>query len=78
MTALTRDEIRADVAQALFAEPDEIGDDADLVAEGLDSVRMMALLEQWRTRGLEATFSQLMKVPTVRAWADLVAAGDES
>ncbi len=44
----------------------EIGLDDDLTDHGLDSVRLMALLERWRAAGWPVEFAQVAVDPTLR------------
>ncbi|HEX5741862.1 MAG TPA: phosphopantetheine-binding protein [Pilimelia sp.] len=67
------DEVRAAVAAALEVTPGEIGYDDDLLDHGLDSVRIMSLVESWRAGGRDVAFADLAEEPTVRAWAALLA-----
>ncbi|WP_283611148.1 condensation domain-containing protein, partial [Mycolicibacterium poriferae] len=55
---------------------DELDPHADLIASGLDSIRMMSLSGRWRRQGISVGFADLAANPTVAAWADLVAAHD--
>lgn len=76
---LTLDAVRAQLAERLYLEPGELSDDTDLFAEGLDSVTIVDLLEEWRGSGAEVSFADLAERPTLRAWWDLLArtgAGD--
>lgn len=68
-TGLTPERVRQDVEGALGHEVDE---DANLLDEGLDSIRLMALSESWRTQGSQASFLDLMQQPTLRDWAALI------
>ncbi|MFC7302950.1 phosphopantetheine-binding protein [Streptomyces monticola] len=71
--ALTIDQIRADVADVLGEDTADIPVDENLVDYGLDSVRIMSLLERWRRdHGVEATFVDLAEQPAVEAWAPLL------
>lgn len=65
---LTKNALRADIAELLFMEDDELADDADLFEEGLDSVRLLGLVERWRAAGAEVAFVDLAATPTVNAW----------
>ncbi|MFM9371355.1 phosphopantetheine-binding protein [Streptomyces sp. Da 82-17] len=72
-STLTAERIRADVADALGEDVADIPVDENLVDHGLDSVRIMALLERWRRdHGVEATFVDLAEQPAVEAWARLL------
>ena len=46
--SLTVERIRRDVAESLGEDPAEIALDDNLVDWGLDSIRVMTLLERWR------------------------------
>ncbi|MEU9736144.1 phosphopantetheine-binding protein [Streptomyces sp. NPDC048002] len=67
--------IRADIADCLGDDPADIPLDENLLDHGLDSVRVMALLERWReTHDVHADFTDLAERPTVDAWARLLGA----
>lgn len=65
--------VRAEVAQLLGVGADAVDPDADLIASGLDSIRMMSLSGRWRKQGIEVDFAALAANPTLRAWSALVA-----
>ena len=72
---LTLDRIRADVAELLYQDPADVTDTADLVESGLDSIRIMTLVERWRDdAGVRVSFVELAESPTVAAWWTLVSA----
>ncbi|RJL31016.1 isochorismatase [Bailinhaonella thermotolerans] len=48
-------------------EPDE-----NLVDWGLDSIRLMTLVERWREEGVEVAFEDLAENPTLTGWAELL------
>ena len=60
------------VAGALGLTPDSLDPEQDLIAQGLDSLRMMRLAGTWRKRGLDVDFARLAAQPTVTAWAALL------
>ncbi|MEV0318564.1 phosphopantetheine-binding protein [Streptomyces sp. NPDC050658] len=73
--ALTVDIIRGDVADVLGEDPADIPVDENLVDYGLDSVRIMALLERWRRdHEITATFVDLAEQPAIEAWAPILGA----
>ena len=72
MPQLTFDAMRAAVAERLYLEPEELSDTADLFAEGMDSVTVVDLIEQWREHGAETSFAELAEKPTLRAWWDVL------
>jgi mycobactin phenyloxazoline synthetase len=69
--------IRQEVAELLGVSADAVDADADLIGQGLDSIRMMTLSGRWRRRGLDVDFATLAANPTVLAWAALLADSDE-
>ena len=72
---LTLEQIRHDVADSLGEDPGDIPVDEDLMDFGLDSVRIMTLLESWRRdHGVSATFVDLAERPAIEAWAPLLGA----
>lgn len=71
---LTRASIRADVAELLHRYPDEGFDTDDLFECGLDSVRLLTLLERWREAGAEISFVELAERPTLESWLVLLTA----
>ncbi|GAA3462799.1 phosphopantetheine-binding protein [Saccharothrix longispora] len=71
---LTADRVRADVADLLGVEPAEVGADADLLDLGLDSMRIMSLVERWRAAGATGLeFADLAEDPRLARWTELVA-----
>lgn len=65
--------LREQIAELLFVEPDELGFDEDLVEAGLDSIRVMTLIERWQQDGHKIGFPDLVEKPTISAWAELLA-----
>ncbi|KAA0111463.1 non-ribosomal peptide synthetase [Mycolicibacterium sp. P1-5] len=60
------------IAEVLGVDHTDIDPDGDLIAQGLDSIRMMALAGRWRRAGFDVDFARLAAAPSVRAWADLL------
>ncbi|MEO3761126.1 amino acid adenylation domain-containing protein [Mycobacterium sp. B14F4] len=69
----SRETVREEVAELLGVTPDAVDPDADLIASGLDSIRMMSLSGRWRKQGIDVNFAALAENPTVAAWSALVA-----
>ncbi len=66
---LTRETVVADIAHALDRSPASIGDETNLLDEGLDSIRIMGLVERWRSAGApDVDFPTLAAEPTVSRW----------
>lgn len=66
------EQVRQDVAEVLYEPADEIGDDEDLLDRGLDSIRLMSLVERWRRLGAEISFVELAEHPSVRGLSELL------
>lgn len=67
--APTREELRAAVAELLEIDPAAVGDEDDLIGLGMDSLRMMRLVNLWRREGIRVSSRALAGEPTVAAWA---------
>ncbi len=70
----TSETVRDEVAELLGVAPETLDPNADLIASGLDSIRMMSLSGRWRKQGIEVGFAALAANPTVAAWRELVSA----
>lgn len=64
--------IAEQVARSLRIPAAELGEHDNLVECGLDSIRMMTLVEQWRAQGYDVTFVQLAEQPTLGAWTQML------
>ncbi|MGA5545268.1 amino acid adenylation domain-containing protein [Mycobacterium sp. NPDC051198] len=73
VVATSSQTVRDEVAELLGVSPDAVDPDADLIASGLDSIRMMSLSGRWRKQGINVGFAALAANPTVAAWIELVA-----
>lgn len=47
-------------------------DHANLLEEGLDSIHVMQLSNQWRAQGHSVTYIELVEKPTLVHWASLL------
>lgn len=71
---LTREAMIEDIIEILEADPAEFAGvaegtaDVDLLDVGLDSVRMMTLIERWRARGSGADFVEFAEDPSLQEW----------
>lgn len=65
----SRRRMRADVAALIDMEPGELADDVNLFDVGLDSIRLMSLIERWKPAPLG--FADFAETPTLSAWTAL-------
>ncbi|GAB4085401.1 hypothetical protein GCM10028784_20310 [Myceligenerans cantabricum] len=73
MTALTIDEIRADVAEIVAKDPSAIDPGQNLIVLGLGSIEIMRLATRWRRGGHAVDVGRLAADPTIDAWHGLLA-----
>ncbi|GEK03981.1 phosphopantetheine-binding protein [Streptomyces sp. NPDC003388] len=77
MPTMSREQVTADIAEATGLRPEEIGETTNLRDAGLDSIRLMSLVEKWRAAGVEgADFVTLASAPTLGAWLAAFAPAD--
>lgn len=60
------------VADLLEVPVSSISNTENLLDLGLDSIRIMSLVEDWRQEGIEVDFMELSENPTVQNWHNLV------
>lgn len=61
------------IADSLSVSLDDIGNDDNLMYLGLDSIRLMTLLEKWREMGADVSFAELAETASVGDWWALIA-----
>jgi bifunctional isochorismate lyase/aryl carrier protein len=69
---LSREGLKKQLLSALDVEESEFDADENLIDYGLDSVRVMMLVTQWRKLGIEVGFDELAKKPTLNGWWDII------
>ncbi|QSQ26364.1 isochorismatase family protein [Pyxidicoccus parkwayensis] len=69
---MSRWKLRTDVAELLQVSPADLLDDENLLERGLDSIRIMSLVERWRSAGTEVTFVELAERPSLTDWYALL------
>jgi bifunctional isochorismate lyase/aryl carrier protein len=70
--------LQAQIADLLDELADSFGPDDDLIDVGLDSIRLMTLVERWRSGGVRLDFADLAEQPTVNGWWALMTAEKEN
>lgn len=71
-TELSIRAIQYDVANILQVPISEVDIDENLMYLGLDSIRLMTLLEEWRGRGAHITFLDLAEKTTIQEWWEII------
>jgi bifunctional isochorismate lyase / aryl carrier protein len=66
--------LRAQIAAIMDEDPGALAPDDSLVDQGLDSIRLMTLMERWRQAGAAVSFVELADEPTIAAWSRLLTA----
>jgi aryl carrier-like protein len=71
-TEFTIERVLAEAAHILAEPAQDIDPAENLFDRGMDSVRMMSLMERWRAAGAEVEFADLAEEPTIQAWVTLL------
>lgn len=69
---LSEETIRSDVAEVLHRLPGELRDDEDMFEAGMESMRLMTLVERWRDAGADVSLIDLADNPTLEHWVSLL------
>ncbi|KLU15386.1 MULTISPECIES: non-ribosomal peptide synthetase [Xenorhabdus] len=69
---LSPDSLRQLIAGLFNQKHILVGDHDDLIRHGLDSMQIMALLNQFRRQGHRVTLRELYQKPTLHAWSQLL------
>ena len=71
--SLTPEKIRSDIAELLGCDPAELTPETELTDLGLDSMRIMGLVEQWRSEGADTLeYADLAEQPNLGHWTKIL------
>ncbi|WP_037305339.1 phosphopantetheine-binding protein [Amycolatopsis orientalis] len=71
--SLTPAKIRSDIAELLGCDPAELTPETELTDLGLDSMRIMGLVEQWRSEGADTLeYADLAEQPNLGHWTKIL------
>ncbi|MFJ9752758.1 phosphopantetheine-binding protein [Streptomyces chartreusis] len=68
----TLDQLRVEVAELLGVPVSAVADDVPLPDQGLDSIRIMSLVERWRSKGCNVRFVEFAERPLLAEWSELI------
>jgi bifunctional isochorismate lyase/aryl carrier protein len=71
--SLTPESFRADLAEFLYLRPDEVDLAESPLDAGLDSLRIVTLLERWQAAGADVSFVDLAECTSFAQWWRLLA-----
>lgn len=66
---------KVQIGKILKLDPEKIRDQDNLIELGINSLKIMRLVNDWRKRGAKVTFAELISQPTFQQWWNLLAAG---
>jgi mycobactin phenyloxazoline synthetase len=75
VTTADLETIRAGIAALLGIDHETVDPDRELIAQGLDSIRMMGLAGRWRCQGVDVDFARLGRQPVGACMGFLVGVG---
>jgi bifunctional isochorismate lyase/aryl carrier protein len=68
----TLQRVREDIARVLQTDVEDIADTDNLIDHGLDSIRLMSLVQQWQADGAPVAFDPLAEYPEINHWLRLL------
>ncbi|MBV9023637.1 MAG: phosphopantetheine attachment domain protein [Streptomycetaceae bacterium] len=69
---LTPESFRADLAEFLYQQPEEVDLESSPLDAGLDSLRIVTLLERWQAAGADVSFVDLAERTSFAQWWQLL------
>jgi bifunctional isochorismate lyase/aryl carrier protein len=69
---MTKNEFKDQICRILQTDAGDVADTDNLIDHGLDSIRLMALVQRWSDQGLAVKFEELAAYPEINHWWKLV------
>ncbi|MDF2636134.1 MAG: non-ribosomal peptide synthetase, partial [Pelosinus sp.] len=70
-SSLTYEDLKIEI-QSMLSDPIDFADDQNLIELGLDSLKIMRIVNKLRRQGQKVTFAKYMAVPTLAEWLSLL------
>lgn len=65
---LTYDALKARILELTGVPPEDFDADAPLPDFGLDSIKVLELVEEWTAHGVDVGFPELLREPSLNGW----------
>lgn len=72
VTDLDRDWLLARVSEFIDTEEEPVDPDESLIFYGLDSIAVMTIMGVLKDKGVQVSFEELARNPTLNAWVKLI------
>lgn len=70
--SLTRDRVLDELTEMLGTDARALAESQNMRDAGIDSIRIMSLVEQWQAVGARIDFLDLVERPTLGEWFELL------
>ncbi|MEF3365038.1 isochorismatase family protein [Methylocystis sp. 9N] len=71
-SSLTKKELKTQLLTMVEIDEEQFDPNENLIDYGLDSVRTMAIVSEWRKLGIDVSFVDLARQPTLNGWWELI------
>lgn len=71
-SSLTKKELKTQLLTMVEIDEEQFDPNENLIDYGLDSVRTMAIVSEWRKLGIDVSFVDLARRPTLNGWWELI------
>ena len=64
-------ELKEEIREKLVT-PEKLTDNSNLLKLGLNSLKVMRLVNKWRKKGIKVSYGELMQNPTLECWWNIL------